>query len=40
MRSLTTDSVIHVMSSDNPPAMAVKSGETFSVETAKPGIPD
>lgn len=40
MRSLTTGSVIHVMSSDNPPAMAVKSGETFSVETAKPGIPD
>lgn len=40
MKTVTTESVIHVMSKDNPPAIRVASGETIVVETAKPGIPD
>lgn len=40
MKTVTTESVIHVMSKDNPPAIRVASGETIFVETAKPGIPD
>lgn len=40
MKRVTTESVIHVMSKDNPPAIIVSNGETIIVETAKPGIPD
>lgn len=40
MKTVTTESVIHVMSKDNPPVIRIVSGETIVVETAKPGIPD
>jgi amidase len=40
LKRVTTDSVIHVMSKDNAPAIVVENGETLIVETAKPGIPD
>ena len=40
MKRVTTESVIHVMSKNNAPAIVVKSGETIIMETAKPGIPD
>lgn len=40
MKRVTTESVIHVMSKNNAPALSVKNGETIMVETAKPGIPD
>lgn len=40
MKRVTTESVIHVMSKDNVPAIRVLNGETIMVETAKPGIPD
>lgn len=40
MKRVTTESVIHVMSKNNTPAIFVKNGETIMVETAKPGIPD
>lgn len=40
MKQVTTASVIHVMSKNNPPAAVVENGEIIRVETAKPGIPD
>lgn len=40
LNRVTTDSVIHVMSKNNKPAIYIQSGETLMVETAKPGIPD
>lgn len=40
MKNMTCEDVIHVMDKSAPPAMTVKPGELFCVETAKPGIPD
>ena len=40
MKHITTAEVIHVMDEKNKPAMTVSCGETFTVETANPGIPD
>lgn len=40
MKKITAADVIHVMDEKNIPALTVRCGETFAVETANPGIPD